>query len=39
MAASAVFIFAILYGKKLRKRSQSAYWALVEDNIAKGMAH
>ncbi|CAK7236227.1 hypothetical protein SBRCBS47491_009566 [Sporothrix bragantina] len=39
LAASAVFIIMFFFGKRLRARSRVAYWALVEDNLAKGMAH
>ncbi|CAK7202014.1 hypothetical protein SEUCBS139899_004732 [Sporothrix eucalyptigena] len=39
LAASAVFVVMLVYGKRLRARSRSAYWALVADNLAKGMAH
>ncbi|CAK7221333.1 hypothetical protein SCUCBS95973_004458 [Sporothrix curviconia] len=39
LAASAVFVGMLFFGKRLRARSRAAYWALVEDNLAKGMAH
>ncbi|KAL1894173.1 hypothetical protein Sste5346_005959 [Sporothrix stenoceras] len=39
LAASAVFVIILVFGKRLRTRSRAAYWALVEDNLAKGMAH
>lgn len=39
LAASAVFVIMLVFGKRLRTRSRAAYWALVEDNLAKGMAH
>ncbi|CAK7242265.1 MAG: hypothetical protein STHCBS139747_003751 [Sporothrix thermara] len=39
LAASAVFVVMLVFGKRLRARSRVAYWALVEDNLAKGIAH
>ena len=39
LAANAVFIAMLVFGKRLRARSRVAYWALVEEYLAKGMAH
>jgi len=39
MAASAVFLVMIKWGKGFRIRSRHAYWALVRKNIEQGMTH
>jgi len=39
MAACAVFLVMIYYGKTFRERSREKYWKLVAVYKAKGMAH
>lgn len=39
MAACAVFLVMVKWGKDFRIRSKAEYWALVQDGKEKGVAH
>jgi hypothetical protein len=39
MAAAAVFLIMIKWGKMFRERSRTAYWKLVRYNLEAGIAH
>ncbi|PYI19127.1 putative MFS transporter [Aspergillus japonicus CBS 114.51] len=39
LACAAVFLVMIKWGKGFRERSREKYWAIVEENQAKGMGH